>query len=137
METSTDVRQHWRARLDRASAQLPVSFSRGDESFAVVSSSLLQRLLRRSIPAPVVIAEDDGWSVFLDGFPIAADGTDLDEALDDFVVSLTDYIDAWIDRLHTVSNHRDAAPLALLVESSSAHELREWARGSVRPAATA
>lgn len=135
METSTDVRQHWRTHLDRASAQLPVAFSRGDESFSVVSSTLLQSLLRRSTPAPVVVAEDDGWSVFLDGYPIAADGADLDEALDDFVAALTDYIEAWIDRLHTVSNHRDAAPLALLVESSSPDELREWARGSVRATA--
>lgn len=137
VETSTEVRQHWRAHLDRASAHLPVAFSRGAESFSVVSSSLLQGLLRRSIPAPVVVAEDDGWSVFLDGYPIAADGADLDEALDDFIVSLTDYTDAWVDRLHTVSNHQDAAPLALLVESSSPDELREWARGSVRTAASA
>lgn len=137
VETATNVRQHWRTHLDRASAQLPVAFSRGDESFSVVSSLLLQGLLRRSIPAPVVVAEDDGWSVFLDGYPIAADGADLDEALDDFVVALTDYIDAWVDRLHTVSNHQGAAPLALLVESSSPDELREWARGSVRAAAPA
>ena len=137
METSTDVRQHWRTHLDRASEQLPVAFSRGDETFSLVSSSLLQGLLRRSVPAPVVVAEDDGWSVFLDGYPIAADGADLDEALEDFVVALTDYVDAWVDRLHTVSNHQGAAPLALLVKSSSPDELREWARGSVRVAASA
>lgn len=130
--TSTEVRTHWRAHLDRASALLPVAFSRGEETFSVVSVPLLQGLLRRSVPAPVVLPEDDGWSIFLDGYPVAADGVDLDEAIDDFVVALTDYVEAWVSRLHTVSNHQDAAPLALLVESSSADELREWARGSFR-----
>lgn len=137
METSTDVRRNWRACLDRAEERLPVSFTRGETSFSVVSSTFLRDLLRRSIPAPVVVAEDDGWSVFLDGHPVAADGADLDEALDDFVVALVDYADAWIERLHSVSNHQDAAPLALLVEASSPAELRAWARGSVRSAVSA
>lgn len=95
---------------------------------------MLQDLLRRSVAAPVVIAEDDGWSIFLDGYPVAADGTDPDEALEAFIVSLTDYAGAWIDRLHAAPNHQHAAPLAHLVASSTSAELREWAGGSARSA---
>lgn len=130
MENATDVRRHWRAYLDRAAARLPVSFSRGQDAFAVVDASLLRDLLRRNVPAPVVVAEDDGWSIFLDGYPIAADGSDLGEAIDDFLVSVTDYVDAWVDRLHTISNHQHAAALVHLVAASSDDQLREWVGSS-------
>jgi hypothetical protein len=133
-ETATDVRRNWRAHLDRAAAQLPVPFCRAAHEFAVVSLPLLQDALRRSVTAPVVVAEDDGFSVFLDGYPIAADGTDLDEALDDFVVALTDYADAWVERLHAAPNHQHAALLAHLVATSTPDELREWAGGPSRAA---
>lgn len=133
METATDVRRHWRAHLDRAAARLPVPFSRGQDAFAVVGTPLLRDLLRRSLPAPVVVAEDDGWSVFLDGYPIAADGIDLDEAVDDFVVSVTDYANAWTDRLHTAPNHQHAAALVHLVAVSTDDELRQWVGGAATP----
>jgi hypothetical protein len=131
-DTATDVRRQWRAHLDRAAAQLPVTFSRGPDEFTVVSVPLLRDALRRSVHAPVVVAEDDGWSIFLDGHPVAADGGSLDEAIDDFIVSLTDYVEAWVDRLHSVPNHQHAALLAQLVATSSVDELRDWAGGSVR-----
>lgn len=136
-ETATDVRRQWRAHLDRAAAHLPVSFTRGEDEFTVVSVALLRGALLRSVPVPVVVVEDSGWSVFLDGYPIAADGADLDEALDDFLVAVTDYTEAWVDRLHTAPNHQHAALLAHLVSSSTAAELREWAGGSTRRAALA
>ena len=137
METATDVRRHWRAHLDRAAERLPVPFSRGGDAFAVVDASLLRDLLRRSVPAPVVVAEDDGWSIFLDGYPIAADGSDLDEAIDGFLVSVTDYADAWVDRLHTVPNHQHAAALVHLVAASTDEQLREWVGSSAEPSRSA
>ena len=137
METATDVRRHWRARLDRAATRLPVSFSRGQDAFTVVSTPLLQDLLRRTVPSPVVIAEDGGWSVFLDGYPIAADGTDLAEAIEDFVVAVTDYASAWIDRLHAAPNHHHAAALAHLVAASTPDQLRDWAGRSSQPTTSA
>lgn len=129
--TATAVRQQWREHLDRAAEQLPVTFHRGDERFTVVSTSLLQSALRRVVPAPVVVAEDDGWSVFLDGYPLAGDGRDLDEAIDDFLMSVTDYADAWADRLHAIPNHQHGALLVQLVATSTPEELRAWAGGDV------
>lgn len=134
MENATDVRRHWRAHLDRAADRLPVSFSRGEDAFAVIDASLLRDLLRRSVPAPVVVAEDDGWSIFLDGYPVAADGSELDEAIDGFLVSVTDYADAWVDRLHTVPNHQHAAALVHLVATSTDDQLRAWVGTSTKPA---
>lgn len=134
--TATAVRQQWRLHLDRAAEHLPVTFSRGDEEFTVVSASLLRSALRSSVAAPVVVAEDDGWSIFLDGYPLAADGRDLDEAIDDFVVAVTDYVHAWVDRLHAVPNHQHGALLAQLVATSSPDELRAWAGGDVQQTTT-
>ena len=131
-DTATEVRRQWRAHLDRAASQLPVTFSRGPDEFTIVSAPLLRDALRRSVHAPVVVAEDDGWSIFLEGHPIAADGGSLDEAIDEFIVSLTDYVEAWVDRLHSVPNHQHAALLALLVATGSVDELRDWASGTVR-----
>lgn len=135
--TATDVRQQWRQHLDRAAEQLPVTFHRGDEQFTVVSTPLLQSALRRVVPAPVVVAEDDGWSIFLDGYPVAADGRDLDEAIDDFLVAVTDYADAWVDRLHGAPNHQHGALLVQLVATSSPDELRTWVGGDTRQPAPA
>jgi hypothetical protein len=133
MENATEVRRHWRAHLDRAADRLPVSFSRGEDAFAVVDASLFRDLLRRNVPGPVVVAEDGGWSIFLDGYPVAADGSDLDEAIDDFLVSVTDYAEAWVDRLHTVPNHQHAAALVHLVATSTDDQLRQWVEGSTKP----
>lgn len=137
MKTATDVRRHWRAHLDRAAERLPVSFSRGEDAFAVIDASLLRDLLRRNVPEPVVVAEDDGWSIFLDGYPVAADGSDLDEAIESFLVSVTDYADAWVARLHTVPNHQHAAALVHLVAASTDEQLREWVGNSAKPSRSA
>ncbi len=137
METATDVRRHWRAHMDRAAERLPVAFSRGEDAFAVVDASWLRDLLRRNVPAPVVVAEDDGWSIFLDGYPVAADGSDRDEAVEGFLVSVTDDADAWVDRLHTVPNHQHAAALVHLVAASSDDQLREWVGSAAEPSLSA
>jgi len=41
-----------------------------------------------------VLAENNGWSIFLPGLPISADGATLDEALDGAVLALRDYATA-------------------------------------------
>lgn len=134
--TATDVRRSWREQLDRSATRVPVLFTRGPEEFAVLPVPLLRDALRRSVRPPVVVTEDDGWSVLLEGHPVAADGGGLAEAVDDFVHALRDYADAWVERLHDVPNHRDAALLVQLVASSSDEQLRAWVVGDADPAPT-
>lgn len=135
--TATDVRRSWRARLDQAATRLPVLFTRGADEFSVLPVGLVRDALRRSVPPPVVVAEDEGWSVLLEGHPVAADGRELDEAVDDFVAALQDYADAWVERLHDVPNHRDAALLVHLVATSSADQLRSWVVGGTEDTTSA
>jgi len=127
--TATSVRGSWAASLNAAAERRPVVFHRGDQNFALLPAPLLRDVLRRAVPAPEIIAEDDGWTVLLPGHPVAADGSTLDEALRDFVSALRDYADAWDDRLHRAPNHQHAAALMQHVSVSDDDELLAWASG--------
>jgi hypothetical protein len=127
--TATSVRGSWAASLNAAADRRPVVFHRGDQDFALLPAPLLRDVLRRAVPAPEILAEDDGWTVLLPGHPVAADGSTLDEALRDFVSALRDYADAWDDRLHRAPNHQHAAALMQHVSVSDDDELLAWARG--------
>ena len=128
--TATEVRGSWAATLNAAADRRPVVFHRGDQDFALLPAALLRDVLRRAVPAPEVIAEDDGWTVLLPGHPVAADGVTLDDALRDFVSGLRDYADAWKERLHRAPNHQHAAALVHHVVISDDGDLLAWARGS-------
>lgn len=128
--TATEVRGSWAATLNAAAECRPVVFHRGDQDFALLPAALLRDVLRRAVPAPEVIAEDDGWTVLLPGHPVAADGATLDGALHDFVSALRDYADAWKERLHRAPNHQHAASLVHHVVVSDDGDLLAWARGS-------
>ena len=127
--TATAVRAAWAASLNAAADRRPVVFHRGDEAFALLPAPLLRDVLRRAVPAPEIIAEDDGWTVLLPGHSVAADGSTLDEALRDFVSALRDYADARDDRLHQAPNHQHAAALVQHVAVSDDDELLAWAGG--------
>lgn len=133
--TATEVRRSWATSLNTAAERRPVIFHRGAQDFALVPAPLLRDVLRRAVPAPEVIAEDDGWTVVLPGYPVAADGTTLEEALHDFVYALRDYAHAWDDRLHRAPNHQHAAALVQHVSVSDDDELLGWARGPYDQAA--
>ena len=133
--TATEVRRSWATSLNTAAERRPVIFHRGTQDFALLPAALLRDVLRRAVPAPEVIAEDGGWTVVLPGYPIAADGTTLEEALHDFVSALRDYAIAWDDRLHRAANHQHAAALVQHVSLSDDDELFAWARGPYDPAA--
>lgn len=67
--------------------------------------------------------------MLLPGFPVAADGATLQDALRDSVSALRDSADAWDDRLHRAVNHQHAAALVHHVHVSDDAELLAWARG--------
>jgi len=95
----------------------------------LVSGRLFREVVRRAVPAPEIIAEDNGWTVVLPGHPVAADGQDLDEALCDFIAALRDYAAAWDSRLYLAPNHQHAAALVQHIYLSSDEDLMDWARG--------
>ena len=84
---------------------------------------------------PESVAEAGGWSVFLPGTPIAADGADLDEAAEEFVTALREYVDDWIERLRFAPNQAQHWPLVHFVSLGSDADLSGWIRadGQISP----
>lgn len=123
-------RDHLTDVLDAAADGRPSSMSRDKRTFATVDADRLATYLRLVRPARAeVLAENDGWSVFIPGLPIAADGASLDEALDEMVLALRDYAQAWSERLRLVPNHVDNWGLVQVVEFSTDEQLKSWLRG--------
>jgi hypothetical protein len=123
-------RDHLKDVLDAATEGRPASVTRDQTRIAAVEATRLAHFLAQVRPANAeVVAEDDGWSVFIPGLPIAADGQSLDEALDEAVLALRDYADAWSERLRLASNHADNWALVQIVEFSSDEQLKAWLRG--------
>lgn len=73
-----------------------------------------------------MVAEADGWSVFIAGTPVAADGATLDEAIHGTVDALREYAADWIDHLSTAANQAGNWGMVQLVVLSSDDELADW-----------
>jgi len=88
-------------------------------------------LSRSSAPSRAqVVAEDRGWSVFIPGLPVAADGASFDEAIDEMILALREYAEDWQDRLIDAPNHAGNWGLVQLVSLSNDDQLREWLVGT-------
>jgi len=122
--TPNDARQRGSGDADRRPASRKASHvDRQRKAQEVLLGS-------RRLGQPEAVAEAGGWSVLLPGTPIAADGADLDEALDEFVSALREYAEDWVARLRFAPNHGQHWPLVQFVSLSSDAEIAEWARGS-------
>jgi hypothetical protein len=128
----TEARKHIKQLLDAAAQGLPAQVGRDGDRFAVVEVARLRDHLSGPVPAPQVVAEADGWSVFIPGVPVAADGSTLEEALEEMVDALREYAFDWADHLSTAPNHRRNWGLIQLVELSTDEELAEWASAGQR-----
>jgi predicted RNase H-like HicB family nuclease len=125
-DSMADGRAHLRELLDAAAHGFPAGLSRDRVGFAVVDAVRLRQLLATHARQPEVIAEAEGWSVFIPETPVAADGSTLDEAVDEMVDALREYAADWVDRLSTTPNHAVNWWLVQLVGLSSDDELAEW-----------
>lgn len=77
-----------------------------------------------SIPRAEIVEESDGWSAYLPGLPVAADGKTRDEALVDLVRALREYAYDWRDHLRSAPNHHGHESLVRVVDASSDAEIR-------------
>ncbi len=128
----TDTRSQLREVLDTAEAGLPIGIQRHGKQVALIESGRLREVLldSRRLRRPEAVAEAGGWSVFLPGTPIAADGADLDEAVDEFVAALREYAEDWETRLRFAPNHQHHWLLVQFVSLNSDADMAAWARGS-------
>jgi hypothetical protein len=122
----TDGRAHLRELLDAATRGFPAGLRRDEAGFAVVDAARLRHLLATHSQRPEVVAEAEGWSMFINDIPVAADGSTLGDAVEEMVDALREYAADWVDHLSTAPNHANNWWLVQFVEFSSDDELAEW-----------
>ena len=127
----TDTRNRLKEVLDTADRGVPVGVERHGRRVVVMDVARLFELLADSprLRGPEAVAEGGGWSVFLPGTPVAADGADLDEASEGFIEALREYAEDWVERLRFAPNHARHWPLVHFVSLSSDADLTGWVRG--------
>jgi predicted RNase H-like HicB family nuclease len=127
--TVTEARAHFSTLIDAAEAGVPATVRRDKRRAAVVDADRLLDFLVNVHPARAeVVAEGGGWSVLLQGLPIAADGETFDEALDEMVSALREYAEDWADHLRHAPNHVDNWGLVQIIDLSSDEQLKDWLR---------
>lgn len=131
-DSYTDARTHLKDLLDAAERGRVATVRRESTKTAIVEVERLRQFLASLIPLRAqVAAEEQGWSVFIPGLPVAADGPTFDEAITDMVEALREYAADWQERLLDAPNHRQNWGLVHLISLSDDEQLREWL---VRPA---
>jgi hypothetical protein len=132
-ESYSDGRAHFKDLLDAAQRGRVATVRRESAKAAVVDVERLRRFLTSVCPSGAqVVPEAGGWSVFIPGLPVAADGSTFDEAVTEMVDALREYAEDWQDRLLDAPNHREHWGLVQLICLSDDEQLREWLVGSVR-----
>jgi predicted RNase H-like HicB family nuclease len=130
-DSYTEARTHLKELLDAAERGQPATVRRESSTAMVVDARRLLRLLLDIYPSHAqVVAEEGGWSVFIPGLPVAADGATFDEAVMEMIDALREYADDWQDHLYNVPNHADNWGLVHLIALSSDAQLREWLTGA-------
>jgi predicted RNase H-like HicB family nuclease len=100
---------------------------------AVVDVERLRTSLATLSPSRAqVVAEEGGWSVFIPGLPVAADGATFEEAIVEMIDALREYAEDWQERLLDAPNHRNNWGLVQLISLSTDDQLRDWLVGPGR-----
>lgn len=132
-ENYTEARAHLKDLLDAADDGRVATVRRDSGRAAVVDVARLRHFLSLVCPSKAeVVAEAGGWSVFLPGLPVAADGASFDEAITEMVDALREYADDWQDRLRLAPNHQENWGLVQLIALSGDDELADWLVGAGR-----
>jgi predicted RNase H-like HicB family nuclease len=132
-DSYTDARKNLKDLLDAAESGRVATVRRDSVTTAVLDAARLRHFLASVVPSRAqVVQEAGGWSVFIPGLPIAADGATFDDALTDMIDALREYVDDWQDHLLGAVNHRENWGLVQLISLSSDDEVRDWLAGPTR-----
>jgi predicted RNase H-like HicB family nuclease len=132
-DSYSDARAHFKDLLDAAERGRVATVRRDAGLTAVVDVERFRSLLARLNPSRAqAVAEGGGWSVFIAGLPVAADGATFEEAIDEMIDALREYADDWQERLLNAPNHRANWGLVQLISLSDDDQLRQWLVGPQR-----
>ena len=129
-DSYSEARGHLKDLLDAAEHGRVATVRRHSARTAMVDVERLRSYLSAVAPWQVqVVAEADGFSLFVPGVPVAADAATVDEAVMEMVDSLREYAEDWQDRLADSPNHESNWGLVQLVGLSDDEQLRSWIVG--------
>src|SRR6266498_2884646 len=132
-ESYTDARAHFKDLLDAAERGRVATVRRDSNTAAIVDVARLRHFLLSIVPSNAqVVPEAGGWSVFIPGLPVAADGASFDDAIDEMIDALREYAEDWQDHLLDAPNHRDNWGLVQLISLSNDEQLHDWLVGNAR-----
>lgn len=132
-DSYTEARAHLKDLLDAAERGRVATVRRDAARAAVVDVERLRYFLASIVPSRAqVVPEAGGWSVFIPGLPVAADGASFDDAIAEMIEALREYAEDWQERLLDAPNHRDNWGLVQLISLSDDEQLREWLVGAAR-----
>lgn len=132
-DSYTDARNNLKHLLDAAEHGQLATVRRDAALTAVLDAGRLRNFLASVVPSGTqVVQEGSGWSVFLPGLPVAADGANFEEAISEMIQALREYAEDWQDHLLNAPNHRDNWGLVQLISLSDDNQLRSWLVGDVR-----
>src|SRR5215475_3954618 len=130
-DSYSEARAHLKDLLDAAERGRVATVRRDSASAAVLDAARLRHFLASVVPSRAqVVAGASGWSVFIPGLPVAADGPTFDAAIEEMAQALREYAQDWQDRLADAPNHRDNWGLIQLICLSDDGQLREWLTGT-------
>jgi predicted RNase H-like HicB family nuclease len=119
-DSYTEARNNLKNLLDAAESGRVATVRRDSVTTAVLDAARLRHFLASVVPARAqVVQEAGGWSVFIPGLPVAADGETFDEAITEMIEALREYAEDWQDRLLNASNHRENWGLVQLISLSA------------------
>ncbi|MCO1580948.1 prevent-host-death protein [Crossiella sp. SN42] len=132
-DSYTQARAHLKDLLDAAEQGRLATVRRDAAMTVVVDVERLRHFLASIVPSRAqVVPEAGGWSVFIPGLPVAADGGSFDEAIAEMIGALREYAEDWQERLLNAPNHRDNWGLVQLISLSDDEQLRDWLVGAAR-----
>ena len=129
-DSYSEGRSHLKDLLDAAERGTLATVRRESATAAVVDVERLRQFLASVIPSRAeAVPEAGGWSVFVPGLPVGADGATFEDAITETVDALREYADDWQDRLLEAPNHREHWGLVQLIGLSDDEQLRAWLVG--------
>jgi len=132
-DSYTEARNKLKNLLDAAQNGQVATVRRDAATAVVLDAERLRYFLASVVPSQAkVVQEAGGWSVFIPGLPIAADGGTFEEAIAEMANALREYAEDWQDHLLYAPNHRGNWGLVQLISLSTDEQLREWLVGSAR-----
>lgn len=129
-DSYSEARTHLKDLLDAAERGRLATVRRDSSTTAVIDVARLRHFLAAVIPSRAqAVPEAGGWSVFVPGLPVSADGATFDEAITEMIDALREYAEDWQDRLLDAPNHRDHWGIVQMISLSDDDQLRTWLVG--------